>query len=59
MPDSPSAIEGYDSAMVLCGSGLTPEKHMAALRAVGLEDVVRCARSLELHTTYFLKGAKA
>lgn len=59
VPDSPSAIEGYDSAMALGGSGLTQQAHMAALRAVGLEDVVRCARSLELHTTYFLKGAKA
>ena len=28
----------------------------AAVEAATVEDVVACAKSLELHTTYFLKG---
>ena len=57
VPDSPSAIEGYYSAMTLGGSGMDPQTHRAALEAVTREDVVAAAQSLELHTTYFLKGA--
>jgi predicted Zn-dependent peptidase len=36
--------------------GLTPEAYMEAVKAVTLEDVVACAKSLKLHSTYFLKG---
>ena len=32
------------------------ERYMAAVEAATVEDVVACANSLELHTTYFLKG---
>ena len=54
--DSPGAIEGYYATAALSGLGMTPETYMAALREVQLSDVVAAAKSLTLHTTYFLKG---
>lgn len=56
--DSPGAIEGYYATAALSGMGLTPESYMEAVKAVTLEDVVACARSLRLHSTYFLKGER-
>ena len=37
--------------------GMTPQQYMQAVEAVTMEDVVAAARSLQLHTTFFLKGA--
>ena len=54
--DSPGSIEGYYATAALSGMGLTPEAYMEAVKAVTLEDVVACAKSLKLHSTYFLKG---
>ena len=54
--DSPGAIEGYYATAALSGSGRTPDSHMAAIRAVTAEQVAAAARTLKLHTTYFLKG---
>ena len=54
--DAPGAIEGYYATAALSGLGLTPAAYMDAVRAVTLEDVVAAANSLQLHTTYFLKG---
>ena len=54
--DSPGAIEGYYATAALSGLGMTLETYMAALREVQLSDVVAAAKSLTLHTTYFLKG---
>ncbi len=54
--DSPGAIEGYYATAALSGMGLTPDAYMAAVEAVTLEQVVAAAKTLELHTTYFLKG---
>ena len=54
--DSPGAIEGYYATAALSGLGMTPETYMAALREVQLSDVVAAAKSLTLHSTYFLKG---
>ena len=55
--DAPGSIEGYYATAALSGLGLTPEVYMAAIRDVTLEDVVAAANTLNLHTTYFLKGA--
>ncbi len=55
--DSPGSIEGYYSTAALSGLAFSHEAYMAAVEAVTVEDVVACARKLELHTTYFLKGA--
>lgn len=54
--DAPGSIEGYYATAALSGLGLTPEQYMAAVEAVKLEDVVAAANSLQLHSTYFLKG---
>lgn len=52
--DSPSAIEGYYSSAALSGVNLTPQAHMQALNNVTCQQVAAAARSLKLHTTYFL-----
>ncbi|MBQ2928075.1 MAG: insulinase family protein [Oscillospiraceae bacterium] len=54
--DSPGAIEGYYSTAALSGLAFTHAAYMRAVEAVTVEDVVRCANLLQLHTTYFLKG---
>ena len=57
--DSPGSIEGYYATAALSGLGLTPEEYMAALEGVTMEQVVAAANTLELHSTYFLKGETA
>ena len=54
--DSPGAIEGYYATAALSGMGLSPAEYMAAVEAVELSQVVAAARSVTLHSTYFLKG---
>ena len=54
--DSPGAIEGYYATAALSGMGMTPAEYMAAVENVTTEAVVAAAKSLQLHTTYFLKG---
>ena len=54
--DSPGAIEGYYATAALSGMALTPEAYMAAVEQVQLADVVDAARTVQLHSTYFLKG---
>ena len=55
--DSPGAIEGFYATAALSGLCYTHEAYMQAVEAVTAEDVVDCAKLLQLHTTYFLKGA--
>jgi len=54
--DSPGAIEGYYATAALSGLVFSHGEYMEAVEAATIEDVVACANSLELHTTYFLKG---
>ena len=54
--DSPSAIEGYYATAALSGLIFSHGEYMKAVEAVTVEDVVDCAKLLQLHTTYFLKG---
>ena len=54
--DAPGSIEGYYATAALSGMGLTPDAYMAALQKVTPEDVVAAAKTLRLHSTYFLKG---
>lgn len=56
--DSPSAIEGYYASAALSGLNMTPGEYTAAVRAVTAEQVTAAARTLKLHTVYFLKGAE-
>ena len=54
--DSPGSIESYYSTAALSGLIFSHEEYMAAVSALTVADVVSCANSLQLHTTYFLKG---
>jgi predicted Zn-dependent peptidase len=54
--DSPGAIEGYYSTAALSGLIFSHSEYMTAVEETTLDQVVVCANSLELHTTYFLKG---
>ena len=56
--DSPGAIEGYYATAALSGLSMTPSEYMLAVEAVTDADVARVAKSLQLHTVYFLKGVK-
>ena len=54
--DSPGAIEGYYATAALSGLIFSHGEYMEAVEKATIEDVVACANSLQLHTTYFLKG---
>ena len=55
-PDAPASIEGYYASAALSGLPLTLEAYMSAVEQVTVEQVAQAAKSLELHTVYFLKG---
>ena len=54
--DAPGSIEGYYATANLSGMGMTPAAYMAAVEQVDLEAVVAAAKTVQLHSTYFLKG---
>ena len=54
--DAPGSIESFYATAALSGLGMTTAEYMAKVEAVTLEQVVAAANTLELHTTYFLKG---
>jgi len=54
--DAPGSIEGYYATAALSGLGMTTADYMEKVEAVTLEQVVAAARTVQLHTTYFLKG---
>ena len=54
--DAPSSIEGYYATAALSGMEMNPDQYMAAVEAVTKEQVVAAANTLQLHSTYFLKG---
>ena len=56
--DSPGAIEGYYATSALSGLPLTPERYAKAVEEATAEEVAAAARTLQLHTVYFLRGAK-
>ena len=56
--DSPGSIESYYSTHRLTGSFRSPKVYLEQIRAVTMEDVVAAANTLQLHTTYFLKGVQ-
>ena len=55
-PDAPASIVGYYATAALSGMKMTMEEYMTAVEQVTVEQVAQCARLLELHTVYFLKG---
>ena len=56
--DTPSAIDSYYSSAALSGLAMTPQEYICAVRAVTAEQVVEAARSVKLHTVYFLEGVR-
>lgn len=57
--DSPGAIEGYYAIAALSGQAMTPAEYLQAVDAVTAEDVASAAKTVTLHTVYFLKGDMA
>ncbi len=55
--DSPGAIEGYYATAALSGLPLTPQDYIQAVEHATAEDVAAAAKTLQLHTVYFLRGA--
>ena len=56
--DSPGSIEGYETSAVISGLPLTVEQYYRAVEAVTAEAVAEAAKTVKLHTTYFLKGVR-
>jgi predicted Zn-dependent peptidase len=57
--DSPGSIEGFESNAAIGGLPLTVEQYYRAVEAVTVADVASAAKTVQLHTTYFLKGVEA
>lgn len=55
--DSPGAIEGFYATAALSGLPLTPEAYARAVEAATAEDVAKAAKTVALHSVYFLRGA--
>ena len=56
--DSPGSIEGYYVSGVLSGMDKTPEAYIQAVEEVTAESAAQAAKTLSLHTEYFLKGVR-
>ena len=54
--DAPGSIEAYYATAALSGMNMTTAEYMAAVESVTLEQVIAAANTVQLHTTYFLKG---
>lgn len=57
--DSPGSIEGYETTAAISGLPLTVEQYYQAVEAVTAEQVAKAARTVQKHTTFFLKGVQA
>ena len=54
--DSPGAIENYYASAALSGLRLSPAAYMRQVEATTLEQICAAAKTLKLHSVYFLKG---
>jgi len=54
--DSPSAIERFYLGRIINGIDADIESFLARIDAMTLDDVIRAAKRLNLHTVYFLRG---
>ena len=57
--DSTGSIESYYSTTALSGLGMDPETYIRAVEQVTAEEVAALAKTVKLHTVYFLKGVGA
>jgi predicted Zn-dependent peptidase len=51
-------MEGYYATAALSGMPLTVAEYMAAVEAVTIEQVAAAARTLQYHSSFFLKGGQ-
>lgn len=56
--DSPGAMEGYYATAALSGLAMTPAVYRKTVEAVTCEQVASAARTLTLHSSFFLKGVE-
>lgn len=56
--DTPGGIESYESGAAIGKVAFTLEEYCRGVEEVTLEQVVEAAKTLTLHTTYFLKGVE-
>ena len=54
--DSPGAIENYYASAALSGLRLSPAAYMRQVETTTLEQICAAAKTLKLHSVYFLKG---
>jgi len=54
--DSPGAIEGYHATTALSGMGLDLNEYRQAVSVVQIADVVAAAKTVKLHSSFFLQG---
>ena len=54
--DSPGSIEGYYSTAALSGIALCLDEYRQAVGKVQIADVVAAAKTLQLHSSFFLQG---
>ena len=57
--DSTGSIESYYSTTALSGLGMDPETYIRAVEQVSADEVAALAKTVRLHTVYFLKGVGA
>ncbi len=55
--DSPGAMENYFSTAALSGLGRSPEQYARELCQCTLDQVAEAARTVQYHSSFFLKGA--
>lgn len=56
--DSANRIENYYATAALSGLQLSPRQYCQAVQDVTLEEVAQAAKTVTLHTTFFIKGDK-
>ena len=56
--DSPGSIEGFYGSSALSGMALTPEAYRLAVEETTVEQIAEAAKTVKLHTVYFLKGVR-
>lgn len=54
--DSPSAIERFYLGRLINGIDVDIKGFLSKMNALGIEDIVRAANKLKLHTVFFLRG---
>ena len=57
--DSPGAMENYYAGAALSGLPLTAQAYMDTACATTVEELAEAAKTLQLHSIYFLKGVEA